>query len=660
MLIALLLATLTFDDTLSLRQAARPRISPDGRLVAYEIAETDWKNNAYVTNLWLADVQSGRSVQLTRGRKSSMQAQWSPDGRWIAFLTERESTAAKDDDGKPDPKQLWLIAPGGGEAWQLSKHGAAIDSFRWSHDGKRIAFVAPLPETKTAKERKETYSDFEVFEEDYEQNQLWIIDVAAAERDGQPAAATQITSDAKVNVDDVEWSPDDTKIAFEGTANPLLAFGHTSDVYLADLANKNTVTRIVALEGPDNNPHFSPDGTQLAFNTALARPFFFYTNDHIGTVRVADVLAKPATKPEDVVDVSTNFDEDATLLEWSPDGILFRGLVKTTSHLFRIDPKTKAVTRLTSPEAFYLSDVSFTRDFKSFAYTAADATHLTEVYAGGRKLTDMTAQLTGKTVGSVELVSWKSKDGATVEGVLHKPADFDPAKKYPLFLVIHGGPTGVSRPVLGFSRYYPVEQFLAKGALVLEPNYRGSAGYGEAFRSLNVRNLGVGDMWDVMSGVDALIARGFVDPNRLGSMGWSQGGYISAFLTTNTARFKAISVGAGISDWTTYYVSTDITPFTRQYLHATPWDDPKIYAETSPITNVRKAKTPTLIQHGDKDKRVPVPNAFELYRALRDNGVPAKLILYNGFGHPITKPKSNRAVLQHNWDWFNHYIWGSE
>jgi len=225
--------------------------------------------------------------------------------------------------------------------------------------------------------------------------------------------------------------------------------------------------------------------------------------------------------------------------------------------------------------------------------------------------------------------------------------------------VIHGGPTGVSDPTLNpGDSYYPIQSWLSRGALVLQPNYRGSAGYGAAFRALNVRNLGVGDMWDVMGGVDSLIAKGMVDPAKLGSMGWSQGGYISAFLTTNTDRFKAISVGAGISDWSTYYVSTDITPFTRQYLHATPWDDPAIYSKTSPITNIKKAKTPTLIQTGSADKRVPPPDSFELYRGLQDQHVESRLILYTGFGHPITKPKSNRAVLQANLDWFNHYLWG--
>jgi dipeptidyl aminopeptidase/acylaminoacyl peptidase len=172
-----------------------------------------------------------------------------------------------------------------------------------------------------------------------------------------------------------------------------------------------------------------------------------------------------------------------------------------------------------------------------------------------------------------------------------------------------------------------------------------------------VRNLGVGDMWDVMSGVDSLIAKGLVDPDRLGTMGWSQGGYISAFLTTHTPRFKAVSVGAGISDWMTYYVGTDITPFTPQYLHATPWDDPQVYIKTSPITTIRQAKTPTLIQHGSEDRRVPPADAFELYRGLQDQHVDSRLILYTGFGHGIDKPKSNLAVLEANRDWFQRFIW---
>ena len=227
-------------------------------------------------------------------------------------------------------------------------------------------------------------------------------------------------------------------------------------------------------------------------------------------------------------------------------------------------------------------------------------------------------------------------------------------------MVIHGGPTGVDYPAAVNGSVYPIHQWLAKGALVLRPNYRGSAGYGEAFRSLNVSNLGVGDMWDVMSGVDHLVSRGMVDTTRMAAMGWSQGGYISAFLTTNTNRFAAISVGAGISNWITYYVNTDIHPFTRQYLRATPWDDRAIYDKTSPMTNITQATTPTLIQHGEFDRRVPIPNAYELYQGLRDMGVESKLIVYKGFGHGITKPKERLAAMWHNWQWLAKPIWNEE
>jgi dipeptidyl aminopeptidase/acylaminoacyl peptidase len=199
-----------------------------------------------------------------------------------------------------------------------------------------------------------------------------------------------------------------------------------------------------------------------------------------------------------------------------------------------------------------------------------------------------------------------------------------------------------------------------KGAMVLRVNYRGSAGYGAKFRALNVTNLGVGDMWDVMSGVEYLNNKKMIDTSRMGCMGWSQGGYISAFLTTNTNSFKAISVGAGISNWVTYYVNTDITPFTRQYLKATPWQDMNVYLKTSPMTNINKASTPTLIQHGEFDKRVPIPNAYELYRGLQDRGITSKLIVYKGFGHGINKPKERLAAVWHNWLWFNHYVFGDK
>ena len=682
----------TLAESLSRTSIRAPAISPDARSIAYLQRETNWKDDEFVWQLWRADVGSGKTVQLTRGKKSVGAAAWSPDGRWLAFVTEREanviepyaavekdlaskeSTASKDggksatDAAKPAAKQIWLIAPDGGEAWPLTKSETDVDEFQWSKDGKRIVFTAAEPANKAVKARRERYSSYDVVEKDFEQHQLWWVDAEAAIKVLQPQTAQQLTSDPTLSIKTFAISPQSNRIAFSAGHNPLLAFIKDEDIYLMDLPRTGSaagaVSKIVALPGPDSSPMFSLDGKQLAFVSSLGQPNFFYANRHIALVDLAAVLKRPAVSAADVRDLTRSFDEDPNAIAWVPSGLYFDATQKMTAKLFRLDPSTWQIQPVSADDRLIINEATVTPDGDAIAFTADDATHLTELYFSStkafapKKLTDLTAQVSSWKLGSVEVVSWKSKDGTVIEGVLHKPADYDPRRKYPLLVKIHGGPTGVSQPRFLPNDYaYPVQAFLEKGALILEPNYRGSAGYGAKFRALNVRNLGVGDMWDVMSGVDSLIAKGLVDPNKLASMGWSQGGYISAFLTTHTDRFKAISVGAGISDWTTYYVSTDITPFTLQYLGATPWDDPQIYAKTSPITTIRQAKTPTLIQQGSADHRVPVPDSFELYRGLLDQHVDSRLILYTGFGHGIDKPKSALALLQANLDWFSHFIW---
>ena len=537
----------TVDQILSLKRVESPEVSPDGRWVAYTVRETNWDENAYETEIWLADTAPGSPTpaprQLTNAKKSSQSPAWSPDGSKLAFISDRT-----------DKRQIYLINPQAGESDALTSIEEGVDRFAWS-----------------------------------------------------------------------------------------------------------------------------PDGSRIAFETSMANPAYYYTNRLIATV--------PANGGAPTV-LSSSFDEDPSIVAWKPNGLFFSASQGTYSSLYRLDPRTKTVTKISPVDQTVNSGFSMTKDGSTYACLRADAKAMSEVYVGymasgvsrtpqgagltrqgaGRtprekKLTDMNAQVASWMTGTLEVVSWKSQDGAAIGGVLHKPIDFDPSRKYPLLVVIHGGPTGVSRAVPLTSTIYPIDVWVPRGVLVVEPNYRGSAGYGEKFRALNVRNLGVGDAWDVLSGVDSLIARGIVDPAKVGTMGWSQGGYISAFLATHdAARFKAISVGAGISDWTTYYVNTDIHPFTRQYLKATPWDDPEIYAKTSPITYIKQAKTPTLIQHGATDQRVPLPNAYELYQGLLDNKVPTKLIVYQGFGgigHGPSKPKSHRATMEHNIEWFDQYLFQS-
>ena len=642
----------TIDQSLEMKSAYSPAMSPDGRRVVYEVSRTNWEDNAFEHDLWIADAASGESHQLTASKKSSSDAAWSPDGQWIAFLSDRPGQISGSPEGK---NQIYLISADGGEARQLTKVETGVNRFVWSPDSRKLAFSAEDPESKAMKERKEKYGEFQIVHADYAMTHLWTLDIPAPEAEAIPEPK-RLTEGAEFSVGGFAWSPDGTRIAFSAQRDPDLISIGTADIYVASV-NHGAVKKVVSTPGPDEDPQWSPDGKQIAYATADGSKYFFYTNQKIA------VVAADGGAPRVLTDA---FDEDAGLIAWGPDGIYFAAQQKTYAHLFRLNPETKRIEQLSSPEHLEANSFSFSKDYKHVAYRGASENEYSEIYATSvapwqpKKLTAMGDQLKPFKVARREVISWKSEDGTVIEGVLLKPPDFDAKKKYPLLVVIHGGPTGVDQPILYPDRYYPLERFVAKGALILRPNYRGSAGYGEKFRSLNVRNLGVGDYADVISGVDSLIAKGFVDKDRVGSMGWSEGGYISAFITASSDRFKAVSVGAGISDWMTYYVNTDITPFTRQYLHATPWDDPEIYRKTSPITYIAKARTPTLIQQGENDRRVPIPNGYELRQALEDHGVPVKMVVFKGFGHGITKPKQQRAVMEENEEWFAKYIWDEE
>lgn len=641
----------TIDQSLEWQSAFNPRISPDGKRVVYEVQKTNWEENAFERNLWIAEVASGETHALTTAKKSSTNPEWSPDGKWIAFLSDRPGQMAGTPEGK---KQLYVISAEGGEAQQVTKVENDVSVFEWAPDSKRIVFSMTDPETKAMKDRKEKYGDYSVVHGDYQMTHLWLVEFSSGS--STAAEPKRLTEGDQFSVGDFSWSPDGTRIAFSAQRDPDLISIGTADLYVMGV-NDKSVRKIVSTPGPDRNPHWSPDGTRITFETAAGSQYFFYTDGRIAVVPADGGAVQILTE---------SFDEDPSLAGWGPDGIYFGAQQKTAAHLFRLNPANGAVEKLSAPEGMVAFGFSFSKDYKTVAYSAALDNQYGEIYTTsvapwqGRKLTAMGEQLKGFTLAHREVVSWKSGDGTEIEGVLYTPPDFDAKKKYPLLVVIHGGPTGVDRPVVNADRYYPIERFVSKGALVLRPNYRGSAGYGEKFRSLNVRDLGIGDYADVISGVDWLLAKGCVDKNRVGAMGWSEGGYISAYITTFSDRFRAVSVGAGISDWTTYYVNTDITPFTRQYLHATPWDDPEIYWKTSPISNLAKARTPTLIQHGENDRRVPIPNGYELRQALEDRGVPVKMVVYKGFGHGITKPKQQRAVMEENEKWFGQYIWGEK
>jgi len=662
-------ASISFEKWISLKTVGSPLISPDGKTIVYSVTSTDWTNNSYDTELWMAR-DGGEPVQLTRTPKnSSTSARCTPDSKFVSFLADRG-----------DKTQIYLISVNGGEAIQVTKDDDGINSYEWSPDGSKILYAKSEADTKQDKTIKERFGAFGVEGEEYKQTHLWLLNFSydsillagqtpcyttkndasktdsldkTKKQDCYTLPVASAFTKGNFTVNGFAWSPDGKKVLINFQSNPLINSGITSDIALIDVATKKMDTLIKNPTG-DFFSRWSPDAKSFLYSSSVNdSTTFYYANNRLFIFDLATRASR---------EIATDIDENKFAVDWNKHGLFLSALEKTRQKIYSVDLGSGKAKPIDIPLDL-VGSVSFSKNSDNIVLSGRNYADLNEIYSWRlgqplKKITNNSTQISGWNVPANEVIDWKSKDGATIEGVLLKPRNFSPTKKYPLLVVIHGGPTGIDFPDPTPTYVYPIMQWVEKGALVLRVNYRGSAGYGGKFRSLNVRNLGVGDMWDVLSGIEYLSSKGFIDTSRMGAMGWSQGGYISAFLTTNTNRFKAISVGAGISNWVTYYVNTDITPFTRQYLQATPWSDMEIYLKTSPMTNINKASTPTLIQHGEFDRRVPIPNAYELYRGLQDRGIPSKLVVYKGFGHGITKPKERLAAVWHNWQWFNKYVFG--
>src|SRR5215510_12020092 len=348
----------TLDDLLTLKSVGATQISPDGKWVAYTVGYGDFKQDAFVTQIWLANSETGTSVQLTRGDKSSTNPRWSPDGRWLAFLSNRVE----------DKNQIFVIDPTGGESQQLSKSETAISNFAWSEDGKTIAYTATEPTAQPLKDRKEYYGDYDVVHEGYSYVHLWTLDVGEAMK--APLAGKQRTKKTDFSVDSFSWAPDGSTIVFSATLNPDLIQGVTSDIYLLKLSD-DSVKKIVDQPGPDTNPRFSPDGKQIVFSSVMGEKLYFASNSRLAIVGV------DGGNPKSITD---SFDENPGLIEWNRNGIYFTGLQKTASHLFRVDPVSAKVTRVSQPDNLMAGSFSFTRSADRIAFTIASATSMNEVY----------------------------------------------------------------------------------------------------------------------------------------------------------------------------------------------------------------------------------------------------------------------------------------
>lgn len=699
-------------DMLALEVPMQVRVSPDGSKVAFTVEKTNWKDNRYESHCHIYDDGTGAIHPLTRtGSVDQME--------WI----DEETLAVLKSDGEKG--QVWIFENGGGEGWQVTDHKAGVEWFHPFAGG--IIFLARDPDKQENKTRSDQYGKYTHFEQEESASAVYFIGLKeqleyqkrlreSTEDEAkklvapilelsklfrEPIAIKEIIVSPIGNTLYLNcWSRDDLvylretrvfqiKIDIKSALSKYLkrenakhAKKQVSSPSLKKKEEKEDVSylgRLSELRLPKGARvvAVSPDGAQLLIGYQ-GRDRMMYTREDLWVTKakVVERAKDPARCLGAMTNLTSAFDRDMMAVYWTEAGIFSDYVDSTHICLARLD-EHGTVTPLELGALEVVGVIGFGRFHVSssghVALSGTSAKSFAEIYFAApakknkkwnvRQLTHFGRQIEGWDLGTVETITWQSRDGVLIEGVLRKPSSFDPAKKYPLVLIVHGGPTWFSADYLLSGedlRYYPALQFNLKEVLVLKPNYRGSLGRGQAFQELNVNNLGVGDLWDVESAVDHLVELGWVDRDRVGCMGWSQGGYISAFVGLHSEKFKAVSVGAGISDWYTYHISNDIPDFTRDYLSSSPFRDRALYQKTAPISNLAKAKTPMLIQHGSEDRRVPLSNATELYRGLKEMGVPVELFIFPGMGHPITKPRENHAVMYQNLNWFGHHLLGED
>lgn len=638
---------MTIDQAMSADRLVGGKISPDGRTVLYGVSRPDWDADRFVTELWIASVATGERYRLTTANKWDGASRWSPDGKHIAFLSDRAGA-----------NQIYVVRPSGGEAVRITNVDAGINAYRWAPNGKQIAFLTNDPEPESVKASRERYGDIEIKESDrdgvadFGRSHLWLTDVPDLTRATAPSKPVRLTSGSAFTINELEWSPSGRQIAFSAVVDPSPKGRASSDIYVLDVG-VGKVTKLVDTPGPDSYPVWSPDGSQIAYETANGSLTYFETNRYVATVSVAAGTARLLTG---------QIDEQASLLAWGPHAIYVALEEGTDLHLYRLNPATTKMSRISALDRRAHQQWTFSADYRMMAFSSASASTYPELYitdlknAGSKRLTFFNDQFMGSSQPTREVVTWRSADGTMIDGVLIKPVDFDPTRRYPLLVVVHGGPADVDRPLLNSTYAYPVDQLAAKGAIILKPNYRGSTAHGEAFRTPDPRTLS--DYEDVLTGVKHLVDQGLAARDRIGVMGQSQGGYLAALLATKGSDwFKAASVLASVPNWKTYYDSGDAGYWAAQWFKATPLQDPDVFRIKSPISYAADAQTPVLIQHGENDRRAPIGGAYELYQTLKDRGVPAKMIVYKGAGHGIGSPKGQRALMEHNYEWFSRWIW---
>jgi dipeptidyl aminopeptidase/acylaminoacyl peptidase len=652
-----------FEDILAMKTVSEPAVSPDGLAVLFTVMAWEAQDGEEkpakmesVSHVYRVTVASAETTQLTFGVKGESAPAWSPDGAWISFLSARGGEKGKNGAEAEAPKrQIWLLRASGGEAFRLTSAAEGVTSYAWSPDGASIAFTAKEPRSDEEERKRKSKDDPLVYEGDSRMLQLWTIEVG--ESDGETRPARQHTQGSDLTIRGrPSWAPDGSRIAF--TAAPTLWLrDQRDDVYVLSL-DSDKLEKITANAGPDESPVFSPDGRAIAFlttpNESAPLPDGTQTSD-LRNARLAlyDLATKTTRELSD-----PGFDLIPEEPIWAPDGsrLLFRSGDRSYLEVYAYELGERRYRRLTRNAVVALGNLS--RDGSVAAFTMESADAPWEVYVSGpdfaspKKLTTMNPQVSSLELGASEVITWKSSEGYEVEGVLLKPVGFRKGTTYPLLVVPHGGPTGAH--VNHFRMRYGDggQHWAGQGWAVLYPNPRGSTNYGERFMRGNLGDWGGGDYRDIMAGVDAVVALGIADPTRLAIQGWSYGGYMTCWTVSQTTRFRAAMIGAGLTNLVSMYGTNDVPNYLGTFFNGTLSSETEhLYRERSGLTYADRVRTPTLILHGGSDERVPIGQPMEFYRALKDRGVPVELVFYPREGHGLQEyyHRLDRMKRQHEW-----------
>jgi|GEM_PF-51278 len=618
------------DDLFRLRRVSSPQISPDGQWIVYTISRTLLSENRRVTHLYRVSFSGGDTLQLTRGKYSEWGPQWRPDGKMIGFLSNRSGRS-----------QIWVMNPFYGEPGQLTDVKTGVREWRWSHDGRKIAFTMADSLTREEERRRRAGDDARIVDEDFRMVHLYVLDVATKK-------IRRLTR-GNFTVSQPRWSIDDRFIYFVRRPTPKPDDRSKADIMMVP-ADSGAVRPIAATEGAETSPLPSPDGQWVAFA---------YSPGPGSWIGPAKLYLVPAFGGEPQP-VETDFDRTIVPQEWSPDSrfIYFSTVDGVRSNLYRIDISTGRVENISQDENV-LSSFSFSRDRQRVAFLLQKPDRPVEVYSSSlenfapKRLTFSNPWLKNVKLGRTVVARWRSKDGTPVEGLLVLPEGEPP---FPTIVGIHGGPSGVyTRSFLCSWATYP-HILTGKGFAVFLPNFRGSSGYGTKFQRADIRDWGQGDFEDIMSGLDSLVAAGIADSQRLGVMGWSYGGYMTFWTVTQTHRFRAASAGAGLTEIFSMYSQNDIPSVLEAYFGAHPWSDPEEYWRASPLSYVKNVQTPLLILQGERDVRVPRFQAMQFYTALRQMGKKTRFVLFPRQGHGIGEPKLQKRKVEEELAWFERYV----